>query len=326
MDSSSSASSQVTQFQVFCVNSRCGLCRFDLNGNEDVIISKCADIDRDSDSGSDGDVFHLCGSEHPHRDQHLIICHAQCISPPIPSLFEATTYSYEPWPNESLRRARWICSGLASMIYMALSSTLPYEICSMIACYCLRQHAAQDMIRFCRENSAVDFRVDLSRPVWARYALLDGLAYIVTLTNGPAQTSDVLITLPTESLKTIFVGEDHLGVREIHFTGTSTKAPGQYKQGLWWRTCQAKGLELEGRTDGHKLRRLLCAKSHRDKNDEDVIWSTPTHFTERFCLTTFFERSGPLKMNHKLLQLCSGVSGYSFYLKRGIVSMKHIFK
>jgi len=149
-----------------------------------------------------------------------------------PNLLDANSYSYDPWPSENVRRFRWLCSQSASMIHLSLAGRLPYELCDIVARYCVREYA-----------------FELSKPVWARYASLDGVPCIVSLANEQSSADAVPIARSDSLIETIYVAEDHLGVREVHFAGPLGKARDHPNPGLWWRAIRVHGPELEGQTD-----------------------------------------------------------------------------
>jgi hypothetical protein len=186
-----------------------------------------------------------------HWDERLTGHHVDCIQhgdcQSVPSLFDATSYAYDPWPGENVRRLRWMRNRLNSVIYGSLQ--LPPEICDIIAQYCVCEYALYISKVFCRDNLASDFHIDLTQPVWARYASLDGLAYIVSLTNEPTWDNAVPLLQPDSPVRAVCVAEDHLGVREVHFVGSSDKVRDHPRPGLWWRTVRVHGPKLKGRTD-----------------------------------------------------------------------------
>lgn len=115
----------------------------------------------------------------------------------------------------------------------------------MIAQYCICGYASHISNKFCHENISHNFGINLSKPVWARYASLDGLVYIVSLTNYPTWDDVEPILLPDTPVHTVYVAEDHLGVREVHFN----KVRHHPAPGLWWRTIRMHTPQLHGRTD-----------------------------------------------------------------------------
>ncbi|KAI0420822.1 hypothetical protein F5X98DRAFT_361532 [Xylaria grammica] len=263
----------------FCIAPRCGLCRFDFVKNEDRLTG-----------------------------YYLVL-----------RLFDATSYAYEPWPSENIRRFRWMCSRLALIIYWSLALRLPYELCDTIARYCVCEYAFYISRNFCEGNVASNFRIELSKPIWARYASLDGIAYIASLANEPIWSDSVLLPRPNTPIKMVYVAEDHLGVSEVHFAGSLDKGRHHSTLGLWWRTVRSHEPELEGQTDGSKLRRLFCPATG-DTPGRSVLWATPQLYPERLRLTMWIKSPNPPKMVS--LNLGQEVTGYSFCWNGYIVALK----
>jgi hypothetical protein len=135
-------------------------------------------------------------------------------------------------------------SRLTPKIYFSLALRLPYEVCDIIAQYCVCEYALYISNQFCYDNVSHNFNIDLLKPVWARYASLDGLIYIVSLTNCPTWDNAVPLLPPNTPIQTVYVAEDHLGVRGVRFTPQHHSTPG-----LWWRTIRVHTPQLQGQTD-----------------------------------------------------------------------------
>ncbi|KAK5625066.1 hypothetical protein RRF57_000782 [Xylaria bambusicola] len=313
----------------FCIAPRCSLCRFDFAKNEEIIILRpdgCSVTIPFNTFEDDTYTYEPCYPGCQHWDERLTGYHADCIwhedCQSVPNLFDATSYSYDPWPGENVRRLRWMRSHLAHMIYPSLAFRLPYEVCNIVAQYCVREYALQISTKFCQDNLAADFRIKLSKPVWARYASLDGVPYIVSLANEPSLGDVVLPSQLDAPIQTVHVAEDHLGVREVHIAGPSDKIRDRSQPGLWWRTVQVQGPELEGRTDGSKLRRLICLAIGYTP-DASVLWDTPQPHPERLRFTILMKPSDPLRMT--ALRLDEKVTGYSFCWNKHVVALKAHF-
>ncbi|KAI1769769.1 hypothetical protein F4818DRAFT_312655 [Hypoxylon cercidicola] len=309
----------------FCITPRCSYCRFDSADSENITILR-------SDGRSialpfsklehDNCTYEPCYPGCCHWDERLHGYHVDCIQHgdyqlPL-RLFDATSYAYDPWPGENVRRLRWMLDRLTSMIYRSLNR-LPFELCGIIARYCVREYALYISKRFCRDNSTSDFHIDLSQPVWAHYASLDGLAYIVSLTNKPTFDNAVPLPKPDVPVQIVYAAEDHLGVREVHFARSSDQVRDHPRPGLWWRTVRVLGPKLKGQTDGSKLRRLLCPVAEEALGD-NVLWATPQPNPRQLRLTMIMSPSAPLRMAS--LELGQGVTGYSFCWHNYIVALK----
>jgi hypothetical protein len=169
------------------------------------------------------------------------------------TLFRVSRYPYQPLPSEDSRRLRWMYSRLTPTVYLSLARQLPYELCEMIATHCLREYAIDSIKNFYHSNSGTGsfFRGNVAQPIWARYASLDGVAYIVALSNEPTGIDVAPVPMPDGAVTTVYTAEDHLGVRDVLFSSfhNEPQALAQSTPGLWWRTTRVLGDELEGATD-----------------------------------------------------------------------------
>jgi hypothetical protein len=191
-------------------------------------------------------------------------CHFECIrlEPgrriPRRERFLATAYDWYPLPFEIARRERWLRSAWAATLHGILRPfSAPMEICEIIAGYCSLQPAAAAAARtFWEEAPKVPaHRFHLSGRVWARHVEFEGLRYIACLTNDPGDGLGTLVYDPepgkNEAAQTLYLAEDHLGLREVLISGSSPAAPEvDYCPGLWWKTVEIGGLsEFQVLTD-----------------------------------------------------------------------------
>ncbi|KAI0871556.1 hypothetical protein GGS24DRAFT_471244 [Hypoxylon argillaceum] len=312
----------------FCITPRCRLCRFNFIEDDNIVILRPDGRVVTLPFGTVEDntcTYKPCSPGCRHWDGNLTGYHTNCLqlggyklTTTTPKLSDVTSYTYDPWPGEDTRRFHWMRSRFASIIYSSLSLRLPIEVCDMIAQYCICGYASHISNKFCHENISHNFGINLSKPVWARYASFDGLVYIVSLTNYPTWDDVEPILLPDTPVHTVYVAEDHLGVREVHFN----KVRHHPAPGLWWRTIRMHTPQLHGRTDGSKLRRLVCP-GH--KSDDDVLWAAPQLCPERLRLIKLTASTAPFKM--ALLKLDSEVIGYTFCWNNRIIALKpHSYK
>ncbi|KAI1438836.1 hypothetical protein GGR50DRAFT_702799 [Xylaria sp. CBS 124048] len=320
----------------YLVVPRCGLCRFDFTENEVITIRRSSPIKNGhyithplSELEDDGNSY---PARHPRSRRaggRRTGYHADCIRqrdcPSVPRLSDATSYAYGPPPGENARRLRWVRSRLASVIYYAVACRLPYELCDMIARYGVREYALYISKKFCQDNTAAEFRIDVRKPVWARYAFLDGLRYIASLANKPLWSDAVSLSRPEPDIRVAYVVEDHLGVRDVRFGGFFYKPPQDHtKPGLWWRTVELLHQKLVGQTDGTKLRRLICPSTDPIAPyhipSMDVLWATLPRCLERFDLLKLMKTYQPVRM--MALRLDENVTGYSFCWNRCTIAIK----
>lgn len=123
----------------------------------------------------------------------------------------------------------------------------------MITQYCVREHAALNaQIQFLSKPSR-NFDISTSAQIWASYVEFEGVDYIASLTNGAGHmsASRIYVPQPGHPCDTIYVAEDHLGIRQLLFC-SSTEVPEVRKRpGIWWRTVSVPGGDhvLQGQTD-----------------------------------------------------------------------------
>lgn len=159
-----------------------------------------------------------------------------------------TTYAFEPALSEDSRRARWYQGEFAVTLCMELQPrhALPLELLNKIAGYSFKSHAAQSILRRRRElksghitgRSAVN-EVDVYKDIWVTYTSFEGIKYIQTLANerGPEKSILLRKAESTENEITMYVAEDHLGIRDLLFSDSLNNIPAvQEHEGVWWRT------------------------------------------------------------------------------------------
>ncbi|KAI1179215.1 hypothetical protein F4777DRAFT_575246 [Nemania sp. FL0916] len=244
-------------------------------------------------SGFDTTGYCISRTAYPWLKNSSGIYHVECNdklkeSPPRPSP-EVMCYSYRPQPSEEARRLSWLLSHQVRRVRWISSGRLPDELCEIIAKYCIRDCAVDINKTFCRDNKAYGFQISLSKPIWARYASLDGVAYIISLANEPAWDDAVLLLQPDPDAiqKMVYVACDHLGVKDVCFANSMDKARSRTQEtpGVWWETVLVQGRELFGDTDGSKLRRLFCPITGNE--NPVVLWPVPQPHPERVQLQPF---------------------------------------
>jgi hypothetical protein len=237
----------------------CGLCRFTLEDGDSMVIGMSTGPPADvgilvyampltAVVGRNGmvisrelsfepiileeDVFCVArpsgqGSTHGER---AVGCHPGCLKlVPAESrtpFINATSYLYQPAPTEYQRRSRWIRLKWSSIL--CRTYRLPLELCDHIAQNCLRVFAVLRAFASW-ESTLVPGPLSFSAKVWARYTLFEGVRYISSLTNDQPAKDDpgfglVFEPMPNLDGNTIYLAEDHLGVRALLCT-SSSKTP-----------------------------------------------------------------------------------------------------
>ncbi|KAL2174926.1 uncharacterized protein P884DRAFT_207934 [Thermothelomyces heterothallicus CBS 202.75] len=277
----------------YCIPRRCGLCRFILDDGDTIVV-----VGRNGMVVSqehpfrtvmdEDDMFCVkCGDGCPHDGEQAAGCHPGCLAL-VPSesrsaFIKATSYRYQPPPAEDERRTRWLRLTWSSILRETYR--LPPELCYHIAQYCLRPFAVLRAVALW-ESSRAPSRISFSTKVWARYTLFEGVRYISFLTNKQPTEHDPKVKLVFEPMSgptdtTIFLGEDHLGVRELLSASSSETPTIKERPNIWWRSVAipSSDPELESLVDGIKLRTLT-----REAESPTVLWPLPQRSTKEIRL------------------------------------------
>lgn len=95
--------------------------------------------------------------------------------------------------------------------------------------------------------------IDTSLAVWACFIPIEGVAYIAKLSNSPGDGAGIsgrgvkILEAGQSDLRTVYVLEDHLGIRKLVFS-RKHPLPSTAQSGLWWRTVSL-GPKLYGKSD-----------------------------------------------------------------------------
>jgi hypothetical protein len=188
-------------------------------------------------------------------------CHVGCLGL-IPhgaraAFINAMSYSWQPAPAEDERRRRWLRHRWSSVL--CRTYRLPLELCNHIAQHCLRLFAVLGAFASC-EGTLVLGSLSFSTKVWARYTLFEGVRYISSLTNEQPAKNDprarlVFEPMPDLADTTIYLAEDHLGVRELICAASSKPPTVKERPTIWWRSVVVPGsdpkLESQGDVSPH---------------------------------------------------------------------------
>lgn len=207
----------------------------------------------------EGVQYNGCVWEHWHVDDLAVGCHAECIgleiSAPTRLIAEAMSYNNYPPPVEVERRKEWLQSSLAPILHGILRPfSVPLEICQQIARYCsLRERATATARTFWQENSKTpDHVFNMAHELWACRVEFEGVHYIARLTNerGDQPASLIHTPEPGKEIDTMYMAEDHLGLREVFFVSSPDIPAVKHRPGLWWKTMKITGgTPFKARTD-----------------------------------------------------------------------------
>lgn len=210
--------------------------------NGTVVLEKAFPFD----TVMDEDIWCVkCGDGCMHNDEQADGCHPGCLKL-VPSsetrsaFFKATSYRYQLPDIEDERRNRWLLLTWSSILQKTYC--LPLELCDHIARYCLQPFAVLCVVASLESSRHLAPRhISFSTKVWARHTLFEGLRYISSLTDRQPTGHDPKVKLVFESMSdatdtTLFLAEDHLGVRELIFASSSEILTVEECPNIWWRS------------------------------------------------------------------------------------------
>ena len=170
-----------------------------------------------------------------------------------PKLLAATNYSFQPTILEERRRRDYMLQILAERLKAFWAKRLPDELCRIIAGFLVRECAVITAQELADQNSAANSAIDLSHDVYIRYVMIDGIRYIGSLRNSSRSAVEpgeklLLDAQVARNIRNIYIGEDHLGIRQVLFSSFSHDLS---TPGLWWRELSRPcGIsEIRTRTD-----------------------------------------------------------------------------
>ncbi|KAM3541867.1 hypothetical protein ARSEF1564_005235 [Beauveria bassiana] len=241
---------------------RCGLCRFVLkDGERIVVVHREGQISKKHVFASTEFIDDESGTWYkPSKDARAELdsadaVHQSCFdetAPDTPDLHASirnavTTYSCEPPVSEDRRRAYWhrkcFVTTLSTLFRHTTLSPIPELLLHMIAAYCVQNRAAQFtvLIGLKSTESHPEERtgtIDASKDIWMTQTCFEGYKYVKSLANEEPMCGILLREKNAdEAAATIYVAEDHLGVRKILF-GESGKLAAEERPGVWWRTIR----------------------------------------------------------------------------------------
>lgn len=259
---------------------RCGLCRFALeDGEHIVVIHKNGQVSKKYKFVSteiiddESEIWYKPCKYGRNELDPADAVHRSCFNeaaPDAPNLHAlirnpVTTYSCEPPTEEERRRAYWYRAWFAttlSALFRCYPISSAPELLYMIAAHCVQNLAARSTVLLGLESMTSNSgkrtgTVDASKDIWVTKTCFEGYKYIKTLANERPLCGEAILLReenPDQAVVTVYVAEDHLGVRDIVFCGPG-KLAAEERPGVWWRTI--KGDEsILWENDGWKLRRV----------------------------------------------------------------------
>lgn len=126
---------------------------------------------------------------------------------------------------------------------------LPAELVTLVASYLLRDCAVLSNLHLLHAQSLQstesqrNSRIDVRRNILAELVTMDGVQYVKSLRNSLKQATGkerlVLNTQTEGTLKTLYVAEDHLGIRMVIFSRSAgALLDSCVPRGLWWSSVE----------------------------------------------------------------------------------------
>ncbi len=159
-----------------------------------------------------------------------------------PKFLATTNYSFRPPILEERRRKDRTLRILMERLKASWAKRLPDELCRIIAGFLVRECAVITAQELANEDGEIDSVVDLSHDVYVHYVMIDGIRYIRSLRNSSRSATKPGETLllgaqTARNIRNIYIGEDHLGIREVRLSSSSTiESKSDLRiAGLWWK-------------------------------------------------------------------------------------------
>jgi len=144
-----------------------------------------------------------------------------------PKFLATTNYSFRPPILEERRRKDRTLRILVERLKASWAKRLPDELCRIIAGFLVQECVVITAQELANEDGEIDSVVDLSHDVYVHYVMIDGIRYIRSPRNSsrsatkPGET--LLLSAQTaRNIRNIYIREDHLGIREVRLSSSST--------------------------------------------------------------------------------------------------------
>ncbi|KAI0476288.1 hypothetical protein GGR56DRAFT_641994 [Xylariaceae sp. FL0804] len=303
---------------------RCAICQFAIHKGDAAVII------RDNGNSSppfrygiticdlaSADVLCYCRNT-SYPEDNAPACHAQCLrykpAKPSQEFSLVTTHAYNSPASSFERREEWLLRSAASSI--CLPPQVPLELRTEVSRHLLPEYAACYLAAICRRRE-VDAVVDLSAPVCVRYMAFEGIRYVASLVNRSGDDRKAAARTDSSQPITVFICEDHLGIREVVLSRSPQAPQVHARPGVWWRTLASRSTtRLRGYTDGVKLRSLAWENDFEGR-EFGRVWDVPVSADARIRFhrrPKTFIRCHQLDTSRMVSVLCNdpSIRGYSF--------------
>ncbi|KAI1841716.1 hypothetical protein JX265_013698 [Neoarthrinium moseri] len=285
----------MTRFEIphYCVPQRCGLCRFDIQG-EDIVASEqplladsaagCLTLSV-TETGRVGLTYSARSFEEFEDRLFNLHCIAHCSIDVGYSLLLANRYAFEPPTSNDRRRGARLQRRRAAILSIALHCLTP-ELCLEIAGYIICEDATEQFETLCFSRRSSDCSISFEKDIWAYEIALEGISYVATLSNTFLDGGrKVLDYGQSPNLTEAYIIRDHFGIRDLVFAGSNSLDRKPDQNAVWWHTIPISSVTtVQGKSDGIKLRSLSRGRPHSGSEGPlaimDIAWPTPFEGTQ----------------------------------------------
>ncbi|KAL2676617.1 hypothetical protein Neosp_010381 [[Neocosmospora] mangrovei] len=233
----------------------CGLCQNDVVNCDDLVIlvirqnpegtidvldtlpgykNEAPGIALTSDLQNPGNELSMIKLQDSSYTRERVVCHGECleaITPSrIPEVLQRAACTFVPSKVVRKRRENWLIAKTAQVVSTSVK-WLPPEVSIDIAQQCSSalalSHAeslAESVASMTTHRKPMVMAM-VKYPIWARYVMFDGVAYVAELSNLRFPKGVMAVPVPrTSKIDTLYVAQDHLGIRRV-MLGNSEEAP-----------------------------------------------------------------------------------------------------
>lgn len=206
-------------------------------------------------------TYEICVGACVHSDGWATACHINCFrltEGRSQNCLKAAAYTFEPTLSKQHLRHRWLLGDLLSgwqgdeTCPNNHPRRLPAELRRGIAEQLLPEYATARLSALQFVDCGEVVEISISSKVWARFVFVEGVRYIASLSNEPSSGGKLIhIPTPQRILDTLYLCEDHLGVRRVVLANCEEAERSSECAGVWWRSYEIPSTVrlLEAHTD-----------------------------------------------------------------------------
>lgn len=209
-----------------------------------------------------GEVYVPCTSACDGVDHYEVFgCHARCAHPlkaeEVKPLCHANSAKGDISPEQHQLREAWLRQESAHDFGVTLARRHPFvssnDIWACIIIFYLQHLAVSRLYEMWTNVKARNFCVSFTQTVWVEYVFINNLPYVAMLSNQASDYDSKLLFQTNGNMVrgTLYIGEDHIGIRKIIFSANEYPPPILFPPGLWWKTLPLMESEYEPHFHAH---------------------------------------------------------------------------